>query len=96
MVAATRSIIFLGTPHSGSFVFGNSKLSTTQKLVAWAMPSQDIGRLVEELQPFSDTLRDTSHDFKDIANDFEMLSFVEQKATRLPPPENDQLVSVKA
>ena len=56
------------------------------------MARHDVGRLADELKPFSDTLRDTLNDFKDIANNFEMLSFVEQKATRLPPPELDQLV----
>ena len=96
MVAATKSIIFLGTPHSGSFVFGNSNLTTTQKLVARAMATNDVGKIVAELQPFSDTLRDTSDDFKYIANGFEMLSFVEQKPTHLPPPEYDQLVSLKS
>ena len=92
MVAATKSIVFLGTPHSGSFVAGKSMLTSAQKLVAWAMARHDVGRLVEELQPFSETLRDTSDDFKNIADGFQMVSFVEQKTTRLPPPEFDQLV----
>jgi hypothetical protein len=52
----------------------------------------NVGRLVGELEPFSDTLRDTTKDFSQIASAFEIRSFVEQKPTRLPPPEGDQLV----
>lgn len=84
--------MFLGTPHHGSALADKPWLPVAQKLVSWAKLRHDVGPLVGELEPFSNTLRDTTKDFAQIAGAFEIRSFVEQKPTRLPPPEGDQLV----
>jgi hypothetical protein len=52
--------------------------------------------MVGELDPYSDTLRDTTKNFSEISRAFTIRSFYEQKLTRLPPPEGDQYVSTKS
>lgn len=93
MLHATKVIVFLGTPHQGSDLSGSAWLSTAQRIVSWSKLLHSSGRLTHELKPFSDTLRDISQDFVDIALNFEMRSFVEQKPMRLLPPlKGDRLV----
>lgn len=94
ILRATHSIIFLGTPHHGSALADSGWLNIAQHMVSWARMKHSSTALATELKPFSDTLHDISHDFADIALKFEMVSFQEQKTTRLLPPlKGDQLVS---
>ena len=86
IIDATASIVFLGTPHHGSWAVARSHLDTAQMLVAWAFSGHNVGKTVDELKPFSDTLRDTSEAFTHIASRFKMFSFAESKPTLMSSP----------
>ena len=90
IVDATTAVVFLGTPHHGSSLVGWARLAS--RMVAWAKLRHNSANAVKELEAFSNTLRDVTRDFKDIASRLAIRSFCEQKPTRLPPPEGDKLV----
>lgn len=97
LLHATRGIVFLGTPHHGSALASSGWLGVAQHLVAWAQLKHTSTRLAKELEPFSETLRNVSNEFVDIAGHILMRSFIEQKTTRLLPPlKGDCLVCTSA
>ncbi|KAI4868776.1 hypothetical protein F4820DRAFT_408714 [Hypoxylon rubiginosum] len=78
LLNATRSIIFMATPHRGSDkaswgglagrILGCAKLFTTQTT-----------KLLEELTPFSDILEDYNVDFVNISPTVQIISFFEKE-----------------
>jgi hypothetical protein len=73
----------MGTPHYGSELA--SLLSMAERMVSWALLRRpESTNLSKELLLFSNTLTDINHEFRDIAKHIIIVSFYEQKQTRLP------------
>ena len=85
IVDSTIAVVFLCTPHHGSQLAGWAGIASS--FVAWATLRHQTTNLTRELELFSDTLRDITSSFSDIASKFAIRSFRETKPTRLPPPE---------
>ena len=73
---STRAIIFFGTPHQGSdtAVWGGHLSKLSRVLGMTASTSTD------ELQRWSNPLKDLTRIFSEIAPDFEITTFYEEKA----------------
>lgn len=88
---STIAVVFLGTPHHGSQLAGWAGIAS--RFVAWATLRHQTTNLTRESEPFSDTLRDVTSSFSNIASKFAIRSSRETMPTRLPP-EGDQSVSL--
>lgn len=93
----TRAVIFLGTPHGGSESANSRVLAAAEKIVEWATLRPGAStELVNELKPYSKELVQIGRDFcKDPSKDIEIISFFEQKPTRVPGWKVAEMVSTK-
>ena len=76
--AATKSILFLATPHGGSKSANIGSLLSHVASLAFQNPSK---RLLETLKYDSDILSRLSHEFRLINSSFHIVSFYERRKT---------------
>ena len=76
---ATRSIVFMATPHRGSDAAYWGEIA--RKLSSFLRASRSSTDAVKELKAFSTVLKDISDDFVNIASSYNFVSFYEQKET---------------
>lgn len=78
IAAATRSIIFLATPHRGSKSANIGSLLSHVASLAFQSPSK---QLLETLKNNSDVLSRLSDEFREIHSAFDIVSFYERRKT---------------
>lgn len=76
--AATKSIIFLATPHGGSKSANIGSLLSHVASLAFHNPSK---QLLETLKRDSEILSRLSHEFREIHSSFDVVSFYERRKT---------------
>lgn len=75
---ATRSILFLATPHGGSKSANMGSLLSHVTSLAFQSPSK---QLLETLKHDSDALTRLSNEFQEIHSSFDIINFYERRKT---------------